>query len=44
VRTASPSIDPAAAGRAAYEVFGLILRLIADTFPRIFAVREADHV
>ena len=38
------AVDPAAAGRTADEVFGLILRLIAETFPRIFAVREVDHV
>jgi hypothetical protein len=38
------AVDPAAASRATDEMFGLVLRLIADTVPLIFAAREIHHV
>jgi hypothetical protein len=37
------AVDPTTAGRAADEVVGLILRLIAETFPGVYAAREVDH-
>jgi len=37
------AIEPAAAGRTADEVFDLVLRRIAETFPQIFAALNADH-
>ena len=37
------AIEPVAAGRTADEVFDLVLRRIAETFPQIFAALNADH-
>jgi hypothetical protein len=38
------AINPAAAGRTADEMLSFVLRRVAETFPRRFAVREVDHV